>query len=174
MFNFNRTRRPGIRSKPLSASSPTFPAMNKGDDANLRASTTVLLAEDNEDDAVLIMGAFQEAHVPYQLQQVEDGEDAIRYLQGEGTYGDRARHPLPFLLLLDLKMPVKSGFEVLDWIRSQPHFDRLLVVVLSGSALPGDVGRANQLGTNSYLVKSSDYKQLVLLLKSFRPQPPGG
>jgi CheY-like chemotaxis protein len=67
-------------------------------------------------------------------------------------------------------MPIRSGFEVLDWIRSQPELDPLLVVVLTGSDLPADVVTADQLGTNSYLVKSSDYKQLTLFLKSFAPQ----
>jgi len=73
-------------------------------------------------------------------------------------------------LLLDLKIPVRSGFEVLNWIRGQASLDRLLVVILTGSDLAADVWKAEELGTNSYLVKSADYKQLTLFLKSFEPK----
>lgn len=129
---------------------------------------TILLAEDNSDDVALIRAAFKEAKLPYQFEVVADGEEAIRYLQGEGLYADRSRFPVPFLLLLDLKMPVKTGFDVLNWIQERPAFKDLLVVVLSGSQLSTDMTQARQLGSNSYLVKSADYKQLILFLQSFR------
>ena len=144
--------------------------MEATDAASLNRSNTILLAEDDEDDILLIRGALKEAQVPYNLRVVEDGAQAIQYLKGEGPFSDRAQSPLPFLLLLDLRMPVKPGFEVLKWIRSQPSLDRLLVVILSTSALPVDIQKCNQLGTNCYLVKSSNYKQLVRFLKSFIPR----
>src|SRR5437763_16391677 len=88
------------------------PAMKTGDtgdtgDGNHR--TTSLLAEDDLDDIVLIQCAFEQAGVPYQLEVVHKGEQAIDYLKGEGAYSDRTRYPMPFLLLLDLKLPIKSG-----------------------------------------------------------------
>jgi CheY-like chemotaxis protein len=137
------------------------------DSAALKNRTTILLAEDDPDDVELIRAAFNAASMPYRLQVVTNGEETLQYLKHDPPYADTSRYPTPFILLLDLKMPVRSGFEVLDWIRSRREFDSLLVVILTGSALPSDVGKANQLGTNCYLVKSSDYKQLTLFLKSF-------
>jgi CheY-like chemotaxis protein len=144
--------------------------MDNKDTAHRKQRTTILLADDEEDDILLIGAAFAEAAVPYQLQVVKNGDHVIQYLKGEGPYSDRSRFPVPFLLLLDLKMPIKSGFDVLSWIRSQPAFDSLLVVILTASALASDVWKAEELGTNSYLIKSSDYKQLTLFLQSFAPQ----
>ena len=144
--------------------------MNEALATGFRDRNTILLAEDNEDDVLLIRAAFQQAELPYRFEVVPNGERAIAYLEGDGAYGDRTRYPVPFLLLLDLKMPIKTGFDVLNWIREQPALDRLLVVILSGSQLPADLGKAEQLGTNSYLVKSADYQQLILFLKSFTPQ----
>jgi len=145
--------------------------MKKGETGAFRDRTTILLAEDDFDDIVLIQCAFEQAKIPYKLEVVKNGEQAIHYLQGEGAYSDRKRYPLPFLLLLDLKLPIKSGFDVLDWIRHQRNLDQLLVVILSGSNLSADVWRADELGTNSYLVKSGDYKQLMLFLQSLDPAP---
>jgi CheY-like chemotaxis protein len=143
--------------------------MKTGVTGGFKDRTTILLAEDNFDDIVLIRCAFEQAGVPYQLEVVQNGEQAIHYLNGEGAYSDRTRYPMPFLLLLDLKMPIKSGFEVLDWIRHEARLDQLLVVILSGSNLSADVWKADQLGTNSYLVKSGDHKQLMFFLQSLNP-----
>ena len=145
--------------------------MNARDATALRERTTILLADDNEDDIELIRGAFKQADVPYQLRVVQDGQKVIQYLRGEASYANRDDYPMPFLLLLDLKMPFKSGYDVLAWIRSQGSFDHLLVVMLSASSLAADVLKADQLGTNSYLVKSPDYAQLVLFLQSLNPAP---
>src|SRR5205807_5891563 len=87
-------------------------------------------------------------------------EEAIEYLKGEGKFADRQEHPLPSLLLLDLNMPLRNGFEVLEWLRLQPGLRRLLVIVFTSSQLPEDVNRAFELGANSYLVKPHDFKKL--------------
>ena len=137
--------------------------------SSTKPRSTILLAEDDADDILLIGSAFKEARIPYRLAVVEDGDQAICYLNGDGPYEDRVAHPMPFLLLLDLKMPAKSGFEVLSWIRSQRSLDGLRVVILSTSALADDVCKASQLGGNSYLVKSAGYKQLVCFLRSLNP-----
>jgi len=143
--------------------------MDTGTTRAFKERTTILLAEDNPDDIVLIQAAFKQAGSPYRLEVVRNGAEAIQYLAGEGPYSDRTRYPQPFLLLLDLKMPVKTGFEVLEWIRKQPALDRLLVVILSGSNISADLWKADQLGTNSYLVKAGPYKQLVFFLQSLNP-----
>src|SRR3954468_14589576 len=79
--------------------------------AGLNRTTTILLAEDNEDDILLIESAFKEAGISYHFEVVKDGQRATDYLKGDGPYADRARYPMPFLLLLDLKMPIMNGFE---------------------------------------------------------------
>src|SRR5207249_4077899 len=108
----------------------------------------ILLAEDNADDVLLIQRAFQKAGLRQALQVVQDGGQAIDYLSGNGIYADRDKYPLPYLLLLDLKMPGTDGFEVLQWARSDPNIKRLLIVVLTASNLQEDVDRAYDLGAN--------------------------
>ena len=127
----------------------------------------ILLAEDDPNDTLLISRAFQKAGFGNVLKCVSDGDQAVEYLQGENLYADRARFPLPFLLLLDLKMPGTDGFEVLQWIRAQPDFKRLLVVVLTSSNLQADVDRAYELGANSYLVKPVEFNQMVNMIQRF-------
>src|SRR5688572_10273895 len=80
---------------------------------------TILVAEDNEDHVVLIRRAFKQARFLNPVHVVQDGAEAIAYLNGEGKYADRNEYPMPGLLLLDLKMPNKNGFEVMEWIRAQ-------------------------------------------------------
>jgi len=121
----------------------------------------ILLAEDREDDILLIRRAFQKAYVNNPLHVVRDGEEAISYLSGEGKYSNRAEFPLPDLMLLDLKMPRVDGFEVLEWIRKQPGLASLRVVVLTASDHLRDVNRAYKLGANSFMVKPVDFEDVV-------------
>ena len=93
----------------------------------------ILLAEDSEDDVLLVRRAFAKANFLNVLHVVSNGEEAIAYLQGEGQYANRENYPLPSLLLLDWKMPRKGGFEVLQWIRQQPGLSLLRVVVLTAA-----------------------------------------
>ena len=128
----------------------------------------ILLAEDREDDVVLIRRAFAKANVLNPLHVVGDGEETIAYLKGEGQYGNRAEYPLPTLLLLDLKMPRQNGFDVLTWIRREPNLAALRVVVLTSSDGIRDVTRAYQLGANSFLVKPVDFEQFVTVLHTLQ------
>jgi len=125
----------------------------------------ILLAEDREDDVILIRRAFSHVNLLTPLLVVKNGEEAISYLKGEPPYNERANYPLPVLLLLDLKMPRKDGFEVLRWIRQQRALDTLRVLVLTSSAASRDVNLAYQLGANSFLVKPSDFSDLVQLTR---------
>jgi CheY-like chemotaxis protein len=127
----------------------------------------ILLAEDDQNDTLLIKRAFQKAGLGDVLKTVSDGDLAIDYLRGTNQYADRGHFPLPFLLLLDLKMPSTDGFEVLQWIRSQPDLKRLLVVVLTSSNLQADVDRAYDLGANSYLVKPVEFNEMVNMIQRF-------
>ncbi len=118
----------------------------------------ILLAEDREDDIVLITKAFQKAGLNYPFFVVRDGEEAISYLEGMGKFANRAEYPLPDLLLLDIKMPGTDGFEVLRWIRSQPGFGNLRVLILTSSLDTQDVNKAYALGANSFMVKPFDFE----------------
>jgi len=124
---------------------------------------TILLAEDNEDHVTLIRRAFVQARLLNPVQAVPDGLEAIAYLTGEGKYADRKQYPMPALLLLDLKMPNKDGFEVLEWLRHQPELRHLRVVVLTTSDRIFDVQRAYELGAHSFLTKPLDLRDFVLL-----------
>jgi CheY-like chemotaxis protein len=112
----------------------------------------VLLADDSEDDRLFIRRAFRKNAGFAFVGEAHDGELAIAWLAGEGEYGDRDKFPFPDVLLLDLKMPRKTGHEVLEWLQSQP-FEGLRVVVLSGSFLPTDIERSRQLGAHAYFKK---------------------
>lgn len=127
----------------------------------------ILLAEDDPNDTLLIRRAFQKAGLGDILKTVSDGGQTIDYLRGIDDYADRGRFPLPFMVLLDLKMPGTDGFEVLQWLRSQPDFKRLLVVVLTSSNLQADVDRAYDLGANSYLVKPVEFNEMVNMIQRF-------
>ena len=136
----------------------------------MREHAVILLAEDREDDVVLIRRAFEKAKIPNPLYIVRDGEEAIWYLKGEGKFANRAEYPLPDLLLLDLKMPRVDGFEVLSWIRQEPGLTPLRILVLTSSDEIYDVNRAYQLGANSFLVKPhdfDDFTQLSVIIKDF-------
>src|SRR5688500_1161008 len=98
-----------------------------------------LIAEDDQDTQLLIQRAFKQGDLAVPVYFVNDGEQAIEYLTGREKYADRAKYPLPAILLLDLKMPFKDGFDVLRWIRAHPDFRKLVVIMFSGSSLERDV-----------------------------------
>ena len=123
--------------------------------------SVILLAEDREDDILLIRRSFTKAFITNPLLVVRDGEEVVSYLEGEGKYSNRDEFPLPDLLLLDLKMPVKDGFEVIKWLRKHPTLKTLPVVVLTSSQDIRDVNTAYQLGANSFLVKPMDFENFV-------------
>ena len=132
----------------------------------MTASSTILLVEDELDDAQLLIRAFRKAGIGNPVQHVEDGEMAIAYLAGQEPFADRGQSPYPTVILLDLKLPRRSGFEVLEWLRAQPGLRRLPVVVLTSSGQTEDVNRAYDLGANSYLVKPATAAALQEMVKS--------
>jgi CheY-like chemotaxis protein len=130
------------------------------------AMQTIVVVDDNADDVTLLRRAFQRAAIANPLHVVGDGEAARQYLAGEGAYADRRQHPLPALLLLDLQLPRRSGFEVLAWLRTQPGLKRLVTVILTSSPRTTDIARAYDLGANSYLVKPSDPNHLFTMVNT--------
>src|SRR5262245_41538389 len=115
------------------------------------SSCTVLLVDDDPDAGFLLQRAFRKANRANRIDVVHDGQEAIDYLSHQGAYMDRERYPAPVLMLLDLKMPRKTGFELLEWLRRQPGLKRLVVVVLTSSNQSADINLAYELGSNSYL-----------------------
>jgi CheY-like chemotaxis protein len=115
----------------------------------------LLLVEDDENDVFFLRRALQSAGAAVQLHVASDGRQALDYLQGRDRYADRTAHPLPTLVLLDLKVPYVSGLDVLRQIRSDPKLRKLIVVVFTSSSLDSDVAQAYEIGANSFLVKPS-------------------
>jgi len=122
------------------------------------------VVEDNLDDALLMIRAFARADIHTPLPILKSGDEAIAYLAEASSSDSRLRLHGPSLVLLDLELPGKSGFEVLAWIRRQPMLRRLPVVILSTSSDLDRVYRAYELGANSYLVKPATLKDLVELV----------
>lgn len=125
----------------------------------------ILLAEDEEKDAFFVREATRRCPAGHQLEVVQEGQEAVHYLLGEGKFADRDRYPLPQLILTDLKMPGMNGYELLGWLREHPPFALIPVIVLSGSQLDDDVREAYRLGANCYLCKPTSLSELVELLK---------
>ena len=126
----------------------------------------VLLVDDSTNDALLMRTVFERAGFLQPLRFARDGEEAIAYLRGDGAYRDRAQFPLPTIVLLDLNMPRKNGFEVLEWIREQAALKRLRVYILSASSRTEDIQRAYDVGANSYLVKPGNLDGLLHMAKT--------
>jgi CheY-like chemotaxis protein len=130
---------------------------------------TFLSIDDGEDDLFFMRKAFDRSGMSCMLKTASDGEQAMQYLSGNGQYSDRLAHPLPEVILLDIKMPGYDGFEVLQWIRHHPELKTIPVVMLTNSQEPRDIERAYREGANSYLLKPHDYgdleKELPVLLK---------
>jgi CheY-like chemotaxis protein len=117
--------------------------------------------EDSESDIVLMRRAWQTLDQRIPLQVLTDGEEAIDYFKGLGQFADRAAHPQPSLVLLDLGLPGISGFDVLKWIRATPGLKELPVIVMTGSAFVADAKLAYDLGANSFMVKPGTFERLV-------------
>lgn len=124
----------------------------------------VLCAEDEESDAIFLRHAFAKEAIANPLVIVRDGREAVDYLSGTPPYDDRESNPLPALVILDLKMPRLSGFDVLAWLATRSDLAHIPVVILSSSMAEADMRKASQLGAKEYIVKPSDlteYSRIV-------------
>jgi CheY-like chemotaxis protein len=123
----------------------------------------VLLVDDQADAAELMRIVFARSGFVNPLRFSSDGEQAIAYLRGDSGSDNYKQSGLPTVVLLDLNMPRKNGFEVLEWIRQQPALNQLCVCILSASSLPADIARAYDLGANAYMVKPGNLAGLMHL-----------
>jgi CheY-like chemotaxis protein len=134
----------------------------------MKSSYPILLAEDDANDVFFFRRAARDSQISNPIFVVSDGQEAIEYLRGDGRFADRDQYPLPCLLILDLKMPRKTGLEVLEWLRTHPMVRTLPVIVLTSSAQPEDIDRALHLGANAFVVKPSSIETRVELARSIR------
>jgi CheY-like chemotaxis protein len=126
---------------------------------------TILLAEDDADDRLLVKEALAEGRVLNELRSVEDGEELLDYLRRRGRYTDPETSPRPGLVLLDLNMPRKDGREALREIKGDPDLKRIPIVVMTTSKAEEDIVRSYDLGANSYVTKPVTFERLVELMK---------
>lgn len=131
-----------------------------------RSEITVLLVEDDLNDIFLVKRAFKKANLTNPLQIVTDGVEAVQYLIGEGKYADRKAHPIPELIVMDLKMPRKTGLEVLEWLKKDNSLRRIPVIIVSSSDQAWDINRAYEMGANAYMVKPVDFHAVEHLFQS--------
>ena len=124
-----------------------------------------LIAEDDENTQALIRRAYNNLSLSAPMHFVNDGQEVIDYLEGRHAFADRTKHPLPALILLDLKMPQKNGLETLSWIRSS-FFNDIVVVMFSGSDLETDVRDAYRFGANSFIHKPTSFSELQHVLSA--------
>ncbi len=124
--------------------------------------------DDNENDLQFLRSAFKWAQFNCHIQAVHNGREAMDYLSGKGKYADRGTYPIPVVILLDLKMPMADGFEVLAWVRSQPLLKKMVLIVLTASMRMEDVDRAFELGANSFLVKPPAMNDLIGMMRTLR------
>jgi CheY-like chemotaxis protein len=129
-------------------------------------SNMILLVEDEPNDAFFFEHCARKVGVSNPVLIVRDGREALDYLEGAHQFADREKYPLPWLVVLDLKLPRATGFEVLEQIRGQPGTRKLIVLVLTSSSSDADIQRAYDLGANAYLVKPSDPRQLANLVQA--------
>ncbi|MGZ4964376.1 MAG: response regulator [Limisphaerales bacterium] len=133
----------------------------------------LLCVEENPDDRFFIEHVVRKLGKHLEVRFAVDGQEAVEWLRGDGIYADRAAHPLPNLLLTDLKMPRMDGLELLGWVRSQPQFETLPVVVYSGSVLDGIAELTKKLGATHYIGKSIGCTALTEFLRTYCGLPQG-
>ncbi len=125
----------------------------------------ILYVEDEESDVLLMQLALKRAGLQNPLKVAVTGVEAIEYLAGEGRFADRTEHPFPCVVLLDLKLPLRNGFEVLAWARQQPRFAQLPILMYSSSGTDFEVNRAREMGATDYVVKMADVNKIAQWLR---------
>jgi DNA-binding response OmpR family regulator len=140
----------------------------------METNRPVLVVEDDPDAVELLRVAFIKVGLKRPLRVFPDGEQGVAYLSGVAPYEDREANPLPCLVLLDVKLPGKSGFEVLEWLKSRVHLRSLPVMMVTSSAASGDIEEALRLGIRSYCVKPREFEGLKRLARTIRRRVEGG
>ena len=132
----------------------------------MHRSCTILIVDDDENDIFFVKRAFSEINVHCTFHVMKNGQECVDYLAGIGDYSDRGLYPLPMMILMDLKMPIMDGFQVLAWLRARPGIKVIPTIVFSSSDIASDITRAYELGANSFMTKSVTYDGLLLKLQT--------
>jgi len=132
------------------------------------AGNVILLVEDNEDDVFLMQNALAMAEVKARLEIVREGQEALHYLSGTGQFADREKFPFPSLILLDLKLPYRSGLDILTWMRQETGLPSTITIVLTSSDEPADLKTAYGLGASTYLVKPPTASMICDIVTAFK------
>ena len=130
----------------------------------------ILVVTDDPDEDRVIAQSFRKARLPNPLKLVADGAAAIAYLKGDGKFSDRKENPLPLLMLLDLTLPKRSGFEVLAWTRKQYWSQDLVILAMAKSKVRAEFTKARRLGATCCLVKPVDFEKLSPIVKNLNEQ----
>ena len=130
------------------------------------ANLSILLVEDNDNDAILLRRAFRAVSCANPLRVIPTETEAEKYLSGEEQYSDRSEYPLPILIFLDLTLCQGNGLDLLKWLRRQPQINRIPVIVLTASEQPEDIKQAYALGANSYMVKPTGLNMLIRMVEA--------
>ena len=131
----------------------------------MRARSLILLVEDSRDDAYFLRRAFLKAGFSHPIVDVRNGQQAVNYLSGNALYADRLLYPMPRLVVVDLKMPLMDGFELLAWLQNRSELSGLPAIVISSSDLSMDREKAMKLGARDYFVKPNDPVDLVKVVE---------
>ncbi|MDB6026191.1 MAG: response regulator receiver protein [Verrucomicrobiales bacterium] len=127
---------------------------------------TILIAEDDENDIHLLERALRKNGITNPVQVCRDGEEAINYLRGIDSYADRTKYPFPSVIFLDLKMPRKSGLDVLSWLKAHSECSVIPAIMLTSSREESDIAAAYKLGANSYIVKPLNFEKFQEMIKT--------
>ncbi|RZV57272.1 MAG: response regulator [Candidatus Brocadia sp. BROELEC01] len=132
---------------------------------NTRKPFTILIAEDDPDDRLILKDAFEEAGVHHVIHYVEDGQELMDYLHAQRKHSRPNNASHPAIILLDLNMPRKNGQDALREIKSDPDLKRIPVIIMTTSKRVEDISLVYDLGTNSYVLKPTDFTTLVMIVK---------
>lgn len=134
------------------------------DKVNIGEPLNILLVEDNPAHAEMVLRSFEDNRISNEITHVEDGEQALDYLNKQGIYKDQDTCTRPHLVLLDLRLPKVDGLQVLDEIKTSDSLMSIPVVILTTSAADMDVAKAYKRHANSYLVKPIDFEQFTKMM----------
>jgi CheY-like chemotaxis protein len=132
----------------------------------MMTSNFILVVDDDADTLTMLTYVVKRLPNGYRVATAISGQEAVEYLSGDGPFADRVKYPFPQLVLLDLKMPLMDGFQVLRWIRRESAYPFLPVIVLTDSVFDGDTVRAYAEGANSFLIKGHDLHELTAQIES--------